>query len=119
MPMVTRKEILDLRETMRRQVHVAPEIKEALVHFADETRESNLSLQGISTRSLVLAIPALQAHALLQQRDYVTPEDIVALAPYIFSHRLMMAPGSNTAEELVEQALQRPLELISKKSLHR
>jgi MoxR-like ATPase len=119
LPMVTRREILELRETIRSKVHVAPEIKEALVNFADETRESNLSLQGISTRSLVLAIPALQVHALLHQRDYVTPEDIVALAPYIFAHRLMMAPGSNSAEELVEQALQRPLELISKKSLHR
>jgi MoxR-like ATPase len=119
LPLVTRKEILELRDKLKSDVYVAPEIKEALVNFADETRESNLSLQGISTRSLVLAIPALKAHAWLNQRDYVTPEDLVTLAPYIFAHRLMMAPGSNTAEELVEHALQRPLELLSKKSLRR
>ena len=118
-PMVTRKDILKLREEIKANVFVAPAIKEALVQFADETRESNLSLQGISTRSLVLAIPALQAHAVLNQRDYVVPEDLVSLAPFIFAHRLMMAPGSHSAEELVEQALKRPLEILSKKSLQR
>ena len=118
-PMVTRKDILKLREEIKANVFVAPAIKEALVQFADETRESNLSLQGISTRSLVLAIPALQAHAVLNQRDYVVPEDLVSLAPFIFAHRLMMAPGSHSAEDLVEQALKRPLEILSKKSLQR
>ena len=68
-------------------------------------------MQGISTRSLVLAIPALQAHAFYISEIMPTPEDIVALAPYIFAHRLMMAPGA-IQRELVGQALQRP-EMIS------
>ena len=118
-PMVARKDILKVREEIKSSVFVAPAIKEALVQFADETRDSNLSLQGISTRSLVLTIPALQAHAVLNKRDYVIPEDLLSLAPFIFAHRLMMAPGSHSAEELVEQALKRPLEMLSKKSLQR
>ena len=61
-------------------MHVAPEIRECLVDIAQRTRTDPRVLQGASTRSLVLMIPALQARALTRVRDYVTAEDVEALA---------------------------------------
>jgi MoxR-like ATPase len=38
-------------------------------------------------------LPALQARALLEGRDYVSPDDLAAIAPHVFGHRLVVAPG--------------------------
>ena len=61
-------------------VHIAEAIREALVDLARALRDDERVLQGASTRSLVLMLPALQARALMRGRDYVAPEDVEALA---------------------------------------
>ncbi len=119
MPRVSRTEVVDARHAARTVVFVAPAIKEALVDLAEETRKSERALQGVSTRSLVLMIPALQAHALLSGRDFVSADDLETLAPFVFAHRLVLAPGSGTAEEVVAECLKRPLERLARASLKR
>lgn len=116
---VTRTEILDARKVIHDQVHIADPIHEALVDMAAETRDSNRTLQGISTRSLVLMLPALQARALSQGRAYVSADDVEALAPYVLSHRIVVAPGSGTPEEVVSECLAKPIERLARASLRR
>ena len=82
--------------------------------IADETRSSTLSLQGVSTRSLVLALPALQARAFMEGRTFVSAADVQFLAPFIFGHRLMMAPGAGQPEDVIEQCMKRPIERLSR-----
>jgi MoxR-like ATPase len=118
-PRVTRTEILDAREVIRTRVHIAPPIHEALVEVADATRKTERSLQGVSTRSLVLMLPALQARALSSGRDFVSGDDIEALARYIFSHRLALAPGSGDADDVVRECCAPALETLSRKTLRR
>src|SRR5262249_10403507 len=98
LPRATRTEILDARKVSEDMVHVAPEIRECLVDIAERTRTDQRVLQGASTRSLVLMIPALQARALTRVRDYVTAEDVQALSPVIFGHRLECAPGADSQD---------------------
>ena len=119
LPRVTRTEILDARRVIRAQVHVAPAVREALVNIADETRKTDRVVQGVSTRSLVLMMPALQALACLRGRAYVTADDVEALAPTIFSHRLMVAPGGGAPEEVIAACCRRPLELLARSTLRR
>jgi MoxR-like ATPase len=117
LPRVNRGDVVAAREVLRNSIHIAPSIKEALVMLADETRESNRSLQGVSTRSLVLSMSALQARAMLKKRRFVIPEDLEFLAPYIFSHRLMMAPGAGEPEEVIADALKKPMEYLARASV--
>ena len=56
--------------------------------------------RGVSTRSLVLAIPALQARALVSRRDFVAPEDIESLAIPLFHHRISTVPGADARPSL-------------------
>lgn len=119
LPRVTRTEVLEARHAARAGVFVAPVIKEALVDLADETRKGDRALQGVSTRSLVLMIPALQAHALLAGRDFVSADDLQVLAPFVFAHRLVLAPGAGTPEEVIAQCLKRPMERLARASLKR
>jgi MoxR-like ATPase len=119
LPRVSRDEIVKARSLILEGIRIDPAIKKALVGLADETRSSNLSLQGVSTRSLVLAMPALQAYALLQGRSYVSSEDLAFLAPYVFSHRLMMAPGAGQPEEMIKECMKAPLERLSRSTVSR
>lgn len=116
---VSRSEVVQARAAIERLVHIAPPIREALVDIAIETRNSDRSLQGVSSRSLVLMMPALQARAVAHGRNYVSAEDVKALAPHIFAHRLMIAPGGGSAEEVIAACCKRPLERLARSTLRR
>jgi len=117
LPRVTRTEILDARKVVEAQIHVAPEIRECLVDIANATRNHPGVLQGVSTRALVLMIPALQARAMVQGRNYVNGDDIQALAGYVFGHRLELAPGADGDEATVAECCRGPLEQLARASL--
>jgi MoxR-like ATPase len=91
---VTVAEILAARRVVEEQVHVAAAIYECLADVAEATRRDKRIALGVSTRSLVLAIPALQVWAMLHGRDYVSPQDVKDLSGPMFSHRVEPAPGS-------------------------
>ena len=118
-PGVTRDEVLAARRQTRGAVHVAPVVKEALVDLARLLRSDSRVLQGASTRALVLMLPALQARALIHGRDFVAPEDVEALAPYVFKHRLECAPGVDDVEALIAEATAVEIEKLARTSLRR
>ena len=118
-PGVTRDEVLAARRQTRASVHVAPVVKESLVDLARLLLNDSRVLQGASTRALVLMLPALQARALIHGRDYVSPDDIEALAPYVFKHRLECAPGVDDVEALIGEATAVEVEKLARSSLRR
>jgi MoxR-like ATPase len=118
-PGVTREEILAARRQTRGDVHVAPVVKEALVDLARLLRSDSRVLQGASTRALVLMLPALQARAVIHGRDFVSPDDIQVLAPYIFKHRLECAPGVEDVDTLIAEATAVEIEKLARVSLRR
>ena len=118
-PGVTRDEVLRARQQTRASVHVAPVVKEALVDLARLLRSDPRVLQGASTRALVLMLPALQARAVIRGRDFVAPEDIEALAPYVFKHRLECAPGVDDVDRLIAEAAAVEIEKLARASLRR
>ncbi len=119
LPRVTRTELIDARRVIERFIHVAPEVRECLVDIAGRTRGDERVLQGASTRSLVLMIPALQARALTRVRDHVNAEDVEALAGNIFGHRLELAPGTDSPEALMRELCADPIERLARATLRR
>jgi MoxR-like ATPase len=119
LPRVTRTELIDSRHAVERLVHIAPEVRECLVDIAGKTRSDPRVLQGASTRSLVLAMPALQVHALANRRDYVTAADVAALIGLIFSHRLEVAAGSDSVDAILKDCVAEPLERLARFTMQR
>ena len=115
LPKVTVQELLSLREWMADAVQLDNSIKKCLVDFADQTRRHPLALQGVSTRSLVLSMPALQAWALVQGRQYVAPSDVEVLSPHIFAHRLMMGAAASSAMDVVAECMKEPMETCARR----
>jgi MoxR-like ATPase len=117
LPKVARSEILAARKLLRQTVHVSVAVHEALVDIARGLRTDKRILQGVSTRSLVLAIPALQTLAMLRGRDFVAPEDIEHLVTPLFTHRMELVPGVDDASQVIRDNLKGPLDTLAKNAL--
>lgn len=110
-----RSGLLALRALADR-VFVHEAVQEALVDCAQRLRGDERTLQGVSTRSLVLAIPALKARALMLGRGHVQSEDLESLLPYVFGHRMETAGGVEF-EEVLRDALEPALERLARRAL--
>ena len=116
---VSRTEVVAARKVVRHEVHIAQAVKDSLVDLARSLRSDPRILSGASTRSLVLSLPALAARALLFGRDFVSPEDLEALAPFVFEHRIECAPGADEPGDIVRELLAPQLERLARQSLQR
>jgi MoxR-like ATPase len=117
LPGVTRNEICRARRVIEEGVFVHPHVHEALVDIARHLRDDRRVVQGVSTRSLVLAVPALQTRAMLYGRDYVGSEDLEALLPHVFAHRLELGAGGSEAPAVIQDALAPSLERLARMTL--
>jgi MoxR-like ATPase len=114
---VRRSEILASRRVIEDQIQVHPLIQEALVDIARALREDRRVLQGVSTRSLVLAIPALQTRAMMYGRDYVNSEDMEMILPRVFGHRLELGAGSGESDSVIAAAMAPSLERVARATM--
>jgi MoxR-like ATPase len=74
------------------RVSVAPEIAGYIVDLARATRQSASVQLGVSPRGATALLSSSRAWAWLSGRDYVTPDDVKALARPTFRHRLQLRP---------------------------
>ncbi|MHA6484813.1 AAA family ATPase [Paenibacillus sp. strain BS8-2] len=92
------------------QVHIDDAVGQYLVSVIRSTREHPQVLLGASPRATIALARAAKACAYLNQRKYVTPDDIKSLAPYVLSHRLLLRTEARMnglrADHVVEQVLQ-------------
>ena len=116
-PMVPKTAILDARQAIDQYIYVDDRINQCLVDMANAVRQSPHVAQGISTRSLVLMLPALKACALKRARDYVTAEDVSYLVPYVFAHRLELAAGIEDPIKVIRECCKGPLEALCRSTL--
>jgi MoxR-like ATPase len=93
------------------KIKVADPVDEYILAIVQATRKLPRVEVGVSPRGAVALRKACQAHALLQNRDFVTPDDVKALAPAVLAHRLIFAADqvSSTpreAEHVITSLLQ-------------
>lgn len=119
LPRVSRDELIAARDAVERDVAIVPALQGCLVDIARETREDPRVAQGLSTRALVQAVPALQARAMRRGRAFVSTDDVEDLAVPLFAHRLVLAPGVLDPVPVVVDAIAGPLEAVTRATLKR
>jgi len=98
-------DILHLQESAWR-VEVARPVKEYIVRLVGATRGRPDVILGVSPRGGVAVQRAAQAMALLNGRDFVTPDDVKVVAPAAMAHRLLTrARGLQAAQAVVNELL--------------
>jgi MoxR-like ATPase len=113
---ISRNDLLVCRQLISDHVQVSPLIQETLVDIGMAIRADERILQGLSTRALVSAIPALQARAAIHGRDFVSADDLRVLGPYLFCHRMQRAPGTGSAEKIYMEDSMQPMERLIQQS---
>ena len=116
---VTRDEVLQARKQIDSEVNISPAIKTALVDISRNLRNDDRVLQGNSTRSMVLLLPALQVSAALRDRNYVSAEDMEILLPRVLGHRIELAPGVSDLAKVLLDNMRDPMEHLAKCTLTR
>jgi MoxR-like ATPase len=114
---VSRSEILSARKAIDDSVVISSAIKTALVDISRNLREDDRILQGNSTRSMVLLLPALQVAAALRDRNYVSAEDIELLLPRVLGHRIELAPGVSELAKVLKDNMREPMEVLARGTL--
>ena len=106
-PVLSAEEVLGLQQAVR-EVYVDRAVKTYIVQIADATRRHEAVRLGASPRASIALMRCSQALAALRGREFVTPDEVKLLAPYVLSHRLILRTGSRErAEEVVAECLSR------------
>ncbi|AJY76246.1 AAA family ATPase [Paenibacillus beijingensis] len=86
-------------------VHVDDAVGDYLVRIIRGTREHPNVRLGASPRAAVSLMKAVKACALVQQRDYVIPDDVKRLAVPVLAHRLLLLPEARMNGILAEDTI--------------
>ena len=96
-------------QKMVRSIRVDDAVSHYLVEIINLTRQDARLKLGVSPRGSLMLYRASQAAAFVQGRDYVLPDDVQRLSPFVLAHRLIMTPkakyGGTSAKDIVEEIL--------------
>ncbi len=105
-PLLTTDELLRYRQLLEK-VLVDDSLLRYIIDVVQLTRSSKAVYLGASPRAAVALLRASKAYALLQGRDFVTPDDIRFVAPSVLHHRIILTAEAEmegyTAERLVQK----------------
>jgi MoxR-like ATPase len=73
-------------------VRVAPEVRAYVADITRSTREERMLALGASPRATVALFRASRAAAVLEGRDFATPDDVKGIAAAVLRHRITLAP---------------------------
>jgi MoxR-like ATPase len=108
----TAEQVLDLQTQVRR-VLVDDAIYDYILRLANATREHPQLMLGLSPRGSLALARAAQAHALIRQREFVTPDDVKAIASAVVAHRIIPLPEARQNRGFTEQIVGELLQSVA------
>lgn len=109
-PVIDIDGLLSLQKEMKK-VFIDESIKHYIVSIVNSTRQHENVYLGASPRGSIALMKAAQAYAFMYGRDYVLPDDIQYLAPFVLSHRIILNSASKfegiTAEKIIKNIVKK------------
>lgn len=94
-PVISLEELNELRGFVGR-VAVSEQVKAYILMIVSATRSRSEIKLGCSPRASIALYKAAQALAFMNNRAFVTPDDVKELAAAVLSHRIILASGQNS-----------------------
>ena len=88
-PCTTSDVLIKIKELIS-NIHIESNINEYIVDLVKGTRDNNKIALGASPRASLALMRASQAKAFLEGRDYVIPEDVSYIYPFVIKHRIVL-----------------------------
>ena len=111
-PVCTAQDVITLQE-MVTQVYCSPEVRSYVAAIVAATRQDPALSLGASTRAAIALIHGAQACALLDDRDFILPEDVQHMALPVLTHRLVLNPEARMKGVSAEQVLMNILKNVT------
>lgn len=109
-PVITGEELVRLATALR-QLHVEPAVRRYAVKIVQATREDPAFELGASPRGSLGLFRTARALAAISGRDYVLPDDVKTMAPYVLPHRLILSTQARlrgrNADDVLAEVLER------------
>jgi len=111
-PILQKNDILDLRE-LTDEIYMDEQIEEYIVNIVEATRQPEiykLAIRdkiryGASPRATIFLAMASKAHALIEGRGYVTPQDVKSIGMDVLRHRVIITYEAEAEEKTSEDIL--------------
>ena len=110
-PVTSPASLLDSQQAIR-QILVEESVRDYIVKIVHATREHQAVELGVSPRGSLSLYRAAQARAAINDRTFVTPDDVKHLAPYVLTHRLVISPQTRLRGRTPEAVLAEIIESI-------
>jgi len=102
-------EVADIQKAVE-EGFVNEKITEYIVSVVEQTRRHRYVELGASPRGSLNLYKAAQAWALYSGRDFVTPDDVIQMAPHVLSHRIVMRQEAQmrkvTSVDIIKDAVE-------------
>ncbi|WP_396953761.1 AAA family ATPase [Neobacillus mesonae] len=109
-PVIDLDGLRTLQEKIK-EVFVDDTIKRYIVDIVRRTRDHGSVYLGASPRGSIALMKAAQGFAFLYNRDYVLPDDIQYLAPFVLAHRIILKSEAKfegiSAEQIIKRVVER------------
>jgi MoxR-like ATPase len=103
-PVTAPDEILAMQREVR-EVRVEESVRGYMVQVVRATREHRDIQLGVSPRGTLALHQCARALAAIRGREYVIPDDVKLLAPYVLSHRIMISPATRLRGRKISDVL--------------
>jgi MoxR-like ATPase len=110
-PILTREDMLMMFEQAR-NVYIETSLIKYIASVIQQTRNSKVIYLGASPRASVALMQSAKALALIQGREFVTPEDIKQIAPFIIQHRILLTAEAEMEGHTPLKVIQRLIEKV-------
>lgn len=104
-PVMPREELIAIQEEVK-EVYIDKNVQQYIINLVTRTRKNNAIFLGVSPRGSIALMKAAKAYAFVLGRDYVLPDDVKFLAPFVLSHRIILTSEAKydgiKSEDVVE-----------------
>ena len=109
--MATPEDVVRLQAAAR-DVYVDGLVREYIVGLTEATRNHQDVALGASPRASLGMFRMARSYALVQNRDYVIPDDVQALAHGVMGHRIILSPAARMRRLQPREVIDRLLESV-------
>lgn len=110
-PVVTAEDIVQVKHYLT-SIKMTPAIIEYMTVLCEQTRESSIVELGVSPRGVIALSQMARAHAILRERNYVTPEDVQAVFLDVCAHRIILKSQAKIEGLSVDTFLKKILDSV-------
>lgn len=113
---ITEERLIEMRSKVSK-ITLSTNVATYIARLCDYTRNNDKIACGISPRGAKALANMAKAHAFMEDRDYVIPNDVKYVIMDVFKHRLILTPAVRREKNAAERIIEEMLEVVKEPSI--